>query len=112
LSILSWKKAKAAGNEKMSGRFHIFAACGDKIGSIYPHCQLWAIATTGTKIFAPTDAASGQVKNICCAQGSLLPYHCQQQNDSFALSISIQSIARGDTSIQNVKESGMKDPQR
>jgi hypothetical protein len=78
----------------MSGRFHIFAACGDKIGSIYPHSQLWAIATTGTKIFAPTDAASGQVKNICCAQGSLLPYHCQQQNDSFALSIGIHCTWR------------------
>jgi hypothetical protein len=69
LSILSWKKAKAAGNEKMSGRFHIFAACGDKIGSIYPHCQLWAIATTRTKIFAPTDAASGQVKKYLLCPG-------------------------------------------
>jgi hypothetical protein len=63
LSILSWKKAKAAGNEKMSGRFHIFAACGDKIGSIYPHCQLWAIATTGTKILMLSALGKGRLSS-------------------------------------------------
>lgn len=110
LSILSWKKAKTAGNEKISGRYHIFVACGDKIGSIYPHCQLWANATTRTKIFAPTDAASGQVKTFAVPRAFC--FHIIVNSKMILLPWGLASIARGATSIQRWRESGMKAPER
>ncbi len=74
------RSSEKLGKKNRDKRFHwarriskveskFFAACGDKIGSIYPHCQVWANSTTRTKNFAP--------------------YHCQQPNDSFALRIGI-----------------------